>query len=904
MMQRTALMQRVAAARVVPATPPPPCAEPREDGASKKRKRPAPSALRVDYAAYTAACHEGYRRALRESAHTKMEQWRQFELYVALEMGGVTHEDLPVQLLEDARFRRASGAVERRDMGVDAWVLSPQLCAVQIKCYHDTSTIGAKVFSSLVINAQLMGATHAVIAALPNSRVSENLLTLMRTWNNASRDVAVAVRRFEMPDQPSDLVDGPRPVVVAPDDACDYRRFTARGYQLAAAHKGRDGGRLQMACGTGKTLVMYLIMNTRPGRYVVVVPLCAIAAQAARNFRASGLRCAVAGDAHATITTEDIARTQVVVCVRDSLSDVVAAWPADAELAMVMLDEAHLQHHGNERGQAARRFADAHDAALLELTATPRGWGDAEPDYAYPVATAVRDGWLCDYTVLALDIGAGDPLRICAEHVRDHLEGAPYLMVCSSRARVARCLALLRELGVRRAESVDCDTPSRERERRLRDVRAGTLHALVVCRTCTTGVDLPLLTSVCFVDHRSSEIEAMQAWMRALRMHELKSHARVVFPLREAWHEDPSACCTVRSLCADARIRADVCRGGGDRFAVRSYDGGAQGVVAADDALLRGERLLKALGEFLAAPPLHPALQWLADHNRVPVSGARKTERAAYESLCVYRRDGHLTIARDLPRAPLAVRALVEAFVEKKRRKTPSPAQATRRALAWLESHPERWPKRNTNHSDDAQRDEYNVSQYLSRQARSPSEVFAKALATASAAVQARVGERSKKKKKKMIPPGQAARRALAWLERHPERWPKQNTNPSDDAQREEDNVSQYLTRQVRSPSEVFAKALAAASAAVQARVGKKKRETSHAETARRAVAWLESHPERWPKRIKNPSDDAQRVESNVYQYLSRQARSPSEAFAKALAAASADVQARVRERSKKKSND
>ena len=102
-------------------------------------------------------------------------------------------------------------------------------------------------------------------------------------------------------------------------------------------------------------------------------------------------------------------------------------------------------------------------------------------------------------------------------------------------------------------------------------------------------------------------------------------------------------------------------------------------------------------------------------------------------------------------------------------------------------------------------------------------------------------------------------------------------------------------------PLAACAEALAAASAAVQAPVRERttrttKKRATPAEAARRAVAWLESHPERWPKRLKAAEDEAQRKEKAVYKYLGDQLRRSalSEAFAEVLAAASPAVQARV----------
>ena len=106
------------------------------------------------------------------------------------------------------------------------------------------------------------------------------------------------------------------------------------------------------------------------------------------------------------------------------------------------------------------------------------------------------------------------------------------MLVCNTIENVKNMVTILKnKLDPTRVAYIEGKTYPKKRTQILDGMRSGGIQVLVVCRTCTVGTDIPLLTTVMFVDQRFQPDDVAQSAQRCLRKHKYKTFANIVFPM-------------------------------------------------------------------------------------------------------------------------------------------------------------------------------------------------------------------------------------------------------------------------------------------------------------------------------------------------------------------------------------
>jgi len=201
------------------------------------------------------------------------------------------------------------------------------------------------------------------------------------------------------------------------------------------------------------------------------------------------------------------------------------------EAERLVLDEAH-HYPATEWSAVAERYKKAQ---ILGLTATPqRDDGTPLGDVFDGMVVAanyselVRDGHLVPARVLqpARHLGndiAQDPLTAWAEHS----EGAQTFVFCARVAIAHELAQRFRDAGVI-AETVEADTPKRERDRIIERFRAGRVKVLTNVFALTEGIDIPEARCVMLMRSFAFVGAYLQAVGRVLRPAKGKPDAIVI----------------------------------------------------------------------------------------------------------------------------------------------------------------------------------------------------------------------------------------------------------------------------------------------------------------------------------------------------------------------------------------
>lgn len=306
-----------------------------------------------------------------------------------------------------------------------------------------------------------------------------------------------------------------------------------RPYQTAAIQAVLDywrtgGGNplVELATGTGKSLVIAELTKELRRQYpqMRVLMLVHVRELVEQNFRALlrvwpdapiGLYSAGLGkrDSHHPITFA-------------SIQSVFRKGAALGQRDVVFIDEAHLVPTAGN-GMYRRLLSDLRktcpDLRVAGFTATPfrldSGRLDAGEDrlfdrtvFSYGIAEGIADGYLSplvskaglaevdvsdvarrggEFVSEALEIAADKvTLEAVAELVRYGQDRRSWLVFCSGIGNAARTRDAIRAHGIS-CEMVSGETPVGERDRIIRDFKAGTIRCLTNAQVLTTGFDAP-----------------------------------------------------------------------------------------------------------------------------------------------------------------------------------------------------------------------------------------------------------------------------------------------------------------------------------------------------------------------------------------------------------------------------
>lgn len=235
------------------------------------------------------------------------------------------------------------------------------------------------------------------------------------------------------------------------------------------------------------------------------------------------------------------------------------------ERDLVVVDEAHLipsAGDGMYRQLLAKLRARTPDLRVVGLTATPfrmdTGRLDAGDDalftdtvYSYGIAKGIADGYLSPLVSKAsmteIDVSAvakrggefvagsleaaadRDPItRAAAQEIMAYGEGRrSWLVFCTGVDHAHHVRDAIRALGVT-CETVTGDTPAGDRDRIIRDYKAGRIRCLTNANVLTTGFDAPSVDLIAFLRPTLSTGLYVQMTGRGTRLAEGKENCLVL----------------------------------------------------------------------------------------------------------------------------------------------------------------------------------------------------------------------------------------------------------------------------------------------------------------------------------------------------------------------------------------
>lgn len=371
-------------------------------------------------------------------------------------------------------------------------------------------------------------------------------------------------------------------------------KLKPRPYQIDAVKhffdhaqaSGQHPLRIQMACGTGQTLVYGMIISrdleAHPyGRHVIFVPWCDLARQTAVQLEAFDLQVGVVGDG----TTEVDLHARVLVCVYASAHRLQGQF-----FRTKIVDEAHHLSDANSLvyRQVIRQRVGAHLTA--DFSATFKGHNATT--YNLNLDSAIKQGHVSDFVLTAafFSPGADSVTRTIQLVAQRRAMWAPLLLVCSRLDQASRCATELTKLGVN-AAIIDGNTPTSKREAAKEALRSGALQALCVVNVLNEGTSISELRTVVLTDKRLSQVGLQQVAMRLLGKHSSKPAGNLVVPLElePSMGFDGVLCRLVSSISAISPVFEQRIRARESRWlrAILVEDTGVSESAAVDELMFR-----------------------------------------------------------------------------------------------------------------------------------------------------------------------------------------------------------------------------------------------------------------------------------------------------------------------------
>lgn len=225
--------------------------------------------------------------------------------------------------------------------------------------------------------------------------------------------------------------------------------------------------------------------------------------------------------------------------------------------SIILADEAHKISGKTESSDWTAALGDRIKARKrLFATATPTSGENAMDDeslfgpraYTYDMRTAVNDGWLSDFHVVAIGVRAGQSREGSLIHAlltaaRDY----NLTQVASFHSTLEDAEAFTGSLnasGHARSDFLAGSHTWTQRQQMLtRLAEAESLHVLTSVNTISEGVNVPTLDGVVFAAPRSSPVQVTQILGRAIRLNPKRSEPSVILvPVYLPEGEDVDKC--------------------------------------------------------------------------------------------------------------------------------------------------------------------------------------------------------------------------------------------------------------------------------------------------------------------------------------------------------------------------
>lgn len=317
---------------------------------------------------------------------------------------------------------------------------------------------------------------------------------------------------------------------------------TERKYQHEAvtAMKRVAKGIIIVATGGGKTVIYCLYIRDVPGVYLIVVPSLGLVNQIYNSCRQLCPDYTVYRFGQDRI--DELGHRDIIIGTYQSSHHLIRIKGIDC----IIFDECHstvvLNPHTKDDKELSRfqRLLGYNCQRKFFFTATAKnitGQGEISMDnedyygpilYNYSLERGINEGYLCDYQFDL--VATKNKTESVANYVRLRRKT---VIFCSTLDKVKRVYNRLEKL-LNNCEIYHLgDSDSRDDDRVLRRFgRTEKPAALVVCKKANLGYDEPAIDTVIHYDISTSSIMTLQRNGRAVRLHQDKIMAKMVFLCR------------------------------------------------------------------------------------------------------------------------------------------------------------------------------------------------------------------------------------------------------------------------------------------------------------------------------------------------------------------------------------
>ena len=450
---------------------------------------------------------------------------RELELISALDLGTVPWSLLPIKLKEQL-------GLPLQDKGIDSLALNLTV-AVQAKDYSNGNSVPLNRLTNFYFLVEAKGSPlrnavqQLIVATNKNT-------TLPQQWHWSE-----AVHRryssdeFELWREKARLAQ--REVSAADVPKETWKRWPHQVECLKKCrrflkHKSKRNFYVQMATGTGKSMVMAdLLAGLRPGRRAcIVVPKLDLMEQLAQLLEETlPSRIARVGTGWPADLSADI-----FVCVRNS-----ALQLSNVTLDLLILDEAHHYEPLPPSDEFGHATLGIHAQQVLSLNASKRIFFTAtllknKADFNFGLRPAITAGIIKDYAVMVPVLSEGDPRPGLIEIIQNLPFSRKILAFCNTVCEAKQFTKMLGAAGIP-ADHYNASTTTLRRKEILESFklseRHGGIRVLVTVDVLSEGVDLPVADTCLFVAPRRG-VRLQQCVGRVLRNHSEKVDALVIAP--------------------------------------------------------------------------------------------------------------------------------------------------------------------------------------------------------------------------------------------------------------------------------------------------------------------------------------------------------------------------------------
>ena len=321
---------------------------------------------------------------------------------------------------------------------------------------------------------------------------------------------------------------------------------------LEAIAVSPTGGRVSMACGTGKSVVMARAVQawvedppedgpSTGHMYVLLVPSLLLLEQTLSTFEKWAPDVPIAALSGEHHLPADFAG--LVVSTYQSVKKV-----AGIDFTGVVVDEAHHADNNGVEGGSLDAIATITERSPRTLRFSATFDDEVDPNeiiYSYTLDQAIDDGYLTDYEIVVpslrpfVEVAASvaadeetpklDSQPALAGAIANHPTWGHVLAYCNERPAGQRFVEECKAAGLT-AAYFDGDTSLEERRKIISRFERGAIRVLSTVRVLGEGVDIPIADTCMFVEPRGSHVNVVQCLGRVLRLHPTKSMARVILP--------------------------------------------------------------------------------------------------------------------------------------------------------------------------------------------------------------------------------------------------------------------------------------------------------------------------------------------------------------------------------------